>query len=274
MKDYYAILGVPRDASQEAIQKAFRKLAHTYHPDKKSGDVEKFKEVNEAYQILSNKEKRARYDAGGTSDAFQGFDFGGGGVRFEGFGGFSEVINEMFRGAINRGADIQINVPVTFREAIFGVQKQVRIPYRRKETATLTIPIPAGVEEGTVLRVQGQGEPSKDAKAPSGDLLIRIAVENNALFERRGGDLIRFLSLTPTEAILGTKKKIEDLKGEVVLVDVPEQSKEGSAIILSGRGIPHPTGTNRLIVLCRVNYPKSLSRSAKKLFESLQKEGW
>ena len=274
MKDYYEILGVPRDASQEDIQKAFRKLAHKYHPDKKEGDVNKFKEINEAYQVISNKEKRAQYDAGGRG-GFEGFDFGQGGVHFEGFGGFDDAINEMFRGVINRGADVQIDITIAFKESIFGVQKTVRIPYRRKEAENITFPIPAGIAPGTTLRMQGRGEPSKDGKAPAGDLLVRVFVEESAIFQRRGGDIIRLLQLTPTEAMLGTKKEIEDLEDKKVTVTIPEQSKEGTPIVLQGKGIPTQAGgTGRLIVVCQIIYPKSISRKAKQLLEELQKEGW
>ena len=288
MKDYYKILGVDRNASEGDIQKAFRTLAHQYHPDKKGGDVNKFKEVNEAYQILSNQQKRAQYDAGvdprsagaGGFDpsGFSGFD----GVNFEnmefnfgsGAGGFADAINQMFRGAMNRGADIQMDLTISFEESVFGTAKQVTIPYRRKASETVEVQVPAGIEPGTRIQYRGRGEPSKDGQAPAGDLFVRVQVQKHPMFQRRGGDIVCPLTLTPSEAVLGTTKEIQDIRGNALAVTVPEMSKEGTHIVFQGKGIPRPAGNDRLIVFCHITYPKKLSKKAKKILEDLQKEGF
>ncbi len=288
MKDYYKILGVDRGASQEDIQKAFRTLAHQYHPDKKGGDVNKFKEVNEAYQILSNQQKRAQYDAGvdprsagaGGSDTsgFEGFDFGGSA------GGFDDAINQMFREimnrkamfreAMNRGANIQIDLTISFEESIFGTTKQFTIPYRRKASETIEVQIPAGIEPGARLQYAGKGEISKDGQSAPGDLFIQIRVQRHPVFERQGGDVVCPLQLTPSEAVLGTTKEIQDIRGNTLAVTVPEMSREGTHIVFQGKGIPRPAGNDRLIVFCHIAYPKKLSKKAKEILKDLQKEGF
>ncbi len=278
MKDYYTILGVDRNASHGDIQKAFRKLAHQCHPDKQGGDVNKFKEVNEAYRVLGNKEKRAQYDAGfGTGGSgFGGFDFSNFDIHFDGGqdGSFADVINSMFRGAMNRGADIQTDITISFEESVFGVHKKIHIPYRRKAGETVEVSLPAGVESGTAFRLSGRGEPSKDGKGSPGDLYVRVTVKKSDEFERRGGDIVRILNLTPTEALLGTEKEIRDIRGGSLRVTVPEMSNEGTAIAVQDRGIPQPAGTGRLVVLCHIVYPKSMSACARELLHGLQKEGW
>ena len=285
MKDYYKILGVGRGASQEDIQKAFRTLAHQYHPDKKGGDVNKFKEVNEAYQILSNQQKRAQYDAGvdprsagaGGFDTsgFEGFDFGNMEFNFGGnAGGFADAINQMFRGAMNRGANIQIDLTISFEESIFGTTKQLTIPYRRKASETIEVQIPAGIEPGVRLRYAGKGEISKDGQSAPGDLFIQIRVQRHPVFERQGGDVVCPLQLTPSEAVLGTTKEIQDIRGNTLAVTVPEMSREGTHIVFQGKGIPRPAGNDRLIVFCHIAYPKKLSKKAKEILKDLQKEGF
>ena len=132
MKDYYAILGVSRDASQSDIEKAFRKLAHKYHPDKKDGDAKKFKEASEAYQVLKDKNKRAQYDMTGSAGGGAGFDgfedmFRNGGFQFSGsgFDNVQDIFSEIFRQATARGKDIQIDLSITFQESIFGTEKKI-----------------------------------------------------------------------------------------------------------------------------------------------------
>ena len=281
MKDYYNILGVDRNASKGDIQKAFRKLAHQHHPDKKDGDVNKFKEINEAYQVLNDEKKRAQYDAGGfTGNAdgfhdFNGFDFSNFDINFGSRGGgFADMFSSIFHGMMNRGEDIQADITISFEESIFGTSKTISIPYRRKPTETIEIQVPAGIEPGSRVQFPERGEPSRDGRSSPGNLVIRINVDAHEKFERRGGDVIYPLKLTPTEAMLGTKKELQDLKGETCTVTVPEKSKEGAVIALQGRGIPRPAGNDRLIVICHIEYPKSINRKARRLLEDLREEGW
>ena len=282
MKDYYSILGVERGASQEEIQKAFRKLAHQYHPDKKDGNVDKFKEVNEAYQVLGNEQKRAQYDAGvnpnaagaGGFSGFEGFDFGDVDFNFSGSDGFADAINSMFRGAMGRGEDVLVNLTISFEESIFGAVKHITVPYRRKSSETIEISIPAGIVPGTRIRFSGRGEPPKDTRASAGNLFIEIAVQEHKQFKRQGGDIICTLQLTPTEAILGAKKELQDVRGNIFAVTVPEMSTEGTAIVFQGKGIPRPAGNDRLVVFCHIVYPKKISKKAREIIEGLRSEGW
>lgn len=280
MKDYYKILGVERNASQEDIQRAFRKLAHQHHPDKRDGDVRKFKEANEAYQVLNDTQKRAQYDAGfgkGGFDGagFGGFDFSNFDVKFSGGGSnFADIINSMFHGVMNRGEDIQIDLSVSFEESVFGAVKRISVLYRRKGTEMIEVRMPAGISSGARIQFSGRGEPSKDGRAPAGDLYVRVDIRQHEHFERHGGDIVYKLELTPTEALLGVTKELRDVRGDTVSVTVPEMSREGSHIVLQGRGIPQPAGTGRLIVLCHIVYPKRMSGKTRSLLSDLRKEGW
>ena len=279
MKDYYTILGVEKNASREDIQKAFRKLAHQYHPDKKEGDVNKFKEVNEAYRVLSNPQKRAQYDAGFGSGmgstgfgGFEGFDFSD--FNFSGGGGFADIINSVFRGAMNRGEDVLIDLIVSFEESVFGTVKKINIPYRRKASEILEVRVPAGIVSGSRIQFSGRGEPSKDGRAAPGNMFVQINVREHQQFKRQGGDIICKLPLTPTEAILGTKKEIQDVRGVNLPITVPEMSTEGAALVFQGRGIPRPAGNDRLVVFCHIEYPKKMNKRVREFFEELRKEGW
>ena len=271
MKDYYTTLGIAKGASQDAIQKAFRTLAHKHHPDKKGGDVNRFKEINEAYQVLGNPEKRAAYDAGGSNPfanahGFEGFDFSGA-------NGFSDIF-DLFRGHMNRGEDILIDITIAFEESVFGVEKKMNISYRRKSTELLSVPIPAGIQPGSRMRFQQKGEPSKDGNGTPGDLYIRIAIQQHPQFQRHGNDIVSSITVTPTEALLGVTKDIRDIRGAALTVKIPELSKEGTPIVFEGKGIPKPNGSGRLIVLCHIEYPKSISSKVRDLLTELQKAGW
>ena len=189
-------------------------------------------------------------------------------------GNFSDFINSMFHGVMNRGEDIQIDLSVSFEESVFGTVKRVTVPYRRKNTETLEVRIPAGIESGTRIQFADRGEPPKDGRSSSGNLYIRVEVRRHERFERHGGDIVYSLPLTPTEALLGVTKEIHDLKGNTVSVTVPEMSREESHVVLEGRGIPQPAGTGRLIILCRIVYPKRMSAKAKSLLGELREEGW
>lgn len=282
MKDYYDILGVSKTASQGDIQRAFRKKAQQYHPDKEGGDATKFKEANEAYQVLNNPQKRAQYDQFGSQSAggfggqgFQDFDFSGFNVHFGGQNtNFSDILRNMFHGMVNRGEDIQADIVISFEAAVFGTMKKITIPYRRKKAEEINVVIPAGVESGMHIRMDGKGEPAKDAKAPPGDLFIRITVTESPHFHKRGGDIIHTLTLTPTEALLGAEKEIPDIRSGKFTVRIPELSQEGTAIAVEGRGIPRPAGTGRMVIVCKVAYPKKVSSRARELLEELRKEGW
>ncbi len=278
MKDYYKILGVDRNSSKDDIKKAFRKLAHKYHPDKEDGDEGKFKEASEAYSVLSNDKKRAQYDSGGN------FDFNSSNVDFEevfrgfsGAGGFNgnieDVLRNIFGGLNKRGADIQMDVPIEFRESIYGVEKTIHVPYRKSTPKNISFTIPPGVESGSRLRLNGLGEMGDESDSPPGDLYILIKVKGGDGYLNKGGNLFYTLNLKLTEAILGAKKTIKDPKGGNLEIDVPEHTKDGDRIRIDGIGIPRPYGSGGLIVEFRIDYPTSISKKSKELFEKLKEEG-
>ena len=210
-KDYYKILGVEKNASAEDIKKAFRKLALEHHPDK-GGNAEKFKEVSEAYSVLSDDKKRTQYDQFGSAGPQASYGAGGfgGGNGFEGFdfSGFQQgqnfdfdlgdIFGEFFGGGfgqrVRKGRNIQIDLEITFPESIFGAQKEVRFSKNvdgKMKEQKFTVSIPADIDDGQTLRLPNAGESL--AGGTNGDLLIRIHVKNDHLFKKEGRILSRSL---------------------------------------------------------------------------------
>lgn len=201
MADYYKILGVPKNASEEEIKKAFRKLAHEHHPDR-GGSAEKFKEINEAYQVLSDKNKRAQYDQfGQTFDGagFNPFEKNGGGFGFDfggfGFRGFSgksgginlnDVFEELFETSFGQ-KDITMEIAVNFTQAVFGTKAEISTP-----NGKITVDIPAGIESGQTLKIFGQGYPYR--KRPGrGDLFLVIKVKTPKHLSKKAKELFQEL---------------------------------------------------------------------------------
>jgi curved DNA-binding protein len=265
-KDLYATLGVPRDADEETIKKAFRKLAMKYHPDKAPGKANeaRFKEVNQAHEVLADKQKRALYDEFGEESLSQNFDperarvirqYGGrgpgrgGGVGagfdvqdiFGGGGGgdFNDILGDLFArqrggGRVPRqptkGQDIESSVTIDFASAVKGTHVEL---LRGEET--VTVRIPAGADEGSRLRIPGQGSPGRSG-GPNGDLVLVVHVTPHELFERDGDDLHVDVPVTLGEAYLGAKIKVPTPDGEVTL-KVPPRTQSGSVTRLRGKGV-------------------------------------
>ena len=211
-KDYYNILGVKKGASKDEIKKAFYKMAHKYHPDKKGGDEVKFKEVNEAYQTLSDDAKRSKYDQFGSGyenmqggggyqqGGFGGFDFGNfsggfqnGGAEFD-FGNLNDIFSDFFGGGRGgfrartpRGRDFQTEIQVSFIDSILGTEKKIVITGHKE----ITIKIPAGIRSGENLKMTGYGETVKNGKA--GDLYIKINVKMPSKISKRAHELLEEL---------------------------------------------------------------------------------
>jgi molecular chaperone DnaJ len=294
-KDYYKILGVEKGASQDEIKKAFRKMAHKYHPDKKDGDEAKFKEANEAYQILSNPQKRQQYDQfGSAGPGGQGFNgqnpFGGQG----GFGGFDfsgfqqgngqhidldDILGSFFGGGRRtpRGRDIQISVQLSFKDAVFGVEKKISVPDLKdgqdnNKNKEITVTIPPGVQHGQTLRLQGYGEQLTNGEP--GNVMLIISVEKHPVFKRDGYNLVMNLDVKLTDAIVGTKHEVELLDGKKIKVKIPSGLESGQILRVKGEGIPAGTFRNGdLYIKTNILIPKKLSKSAKEAIETLQKEG-
>lgn len=294
-KDYYKILGVEKSASQDEIKKAFRKAAHKYHPDKKDGDEAKFKEANEAYQILSNPQKRQQYDqfgsAGPGGQGFNGqnpFGQGGfGGFDFSGFqGGFDgqqidldDILGSFFGGGrrVPRGRDVRLNMKLSFKDAVFGVEKKILVPDLKdgqdnNKNKEITVTIPPGVQHGQTLRLQGYGEQLTNGEP--GNVLLIMSVEQHPVFKREGINLVMNLDVKLTDAIVGTKHEVELLDGKKIKVKIPAGLESGQILRVKGEGIPAGTFRNGdLYIKTNILIPKKLSKSAKEAIETLQKEG-
>lgn len=310
MKDYYKTLGVDKSASKDDIKKAFRKLAHEHHPDKNKGNAaseQKFKEVSEAYSVLSDDTKRAQYDrfgsagAGGFGGGAGGQGFGGqggagfGGFDFSqftqqgGFGGFGgaggagqsfefdlgDIFGEFFGGAgggrrPRRGRNITIDLELSFKDAIFGIEREISIGKEK-----LSIKIPPGMENGQGLRVPGRGE---QGDAGPGDLIVRVWVQESKVYRKEGLNLILELKVKLTSAILGDTVSIEPLDRTVdgvIEVKIPAGTTHGEILRVKGKGVPSEQGGRRgdLLIITHVDMPKKVSRNAVKLIEELKKEG-
>jgi curved DNA-binding protein len=208
-KNYYEILGINKSASKEEIKKAFYKLAHKYHPDKKEGDEKKFKEVNEAYQVLSDDAKRSKYDqfgfgfesmnqgggyGGQSQGGFEGFDFSGfqnGGASFD-FGNLNDIFSDFFGGGgfyarTPRGRDIQTEVQISLTDSILGTEKRLILGGKKE----ITIKIPSGIQNGQTLKVTGSGEVIKNGKA--GDLYIKIKINIPNKISKKARELLEEL---------------------------------------------------------------------------------
>lgn len=283
-KDYYKILGVERGASEEEIKKAFRKLAHAHHPDKKGGDEAKFKEVSEAYAVLSDKNKRAQYDAFGQAGAgygggFNPSDFG---FDFSGFNGagfdasdLGDILSSIFGGRrVRRGRDIAVDIELSFQESVFGAERKVVINSKLVKQKEVTIKVPPGIDSGQMIRLSGMGE-TLEGGVP-GDLYVKVHVRRHPSLRKEGYNLIMDLEVKLTEALLGGERTIPTLDGEMTL-KIPTGTKHGTILRVKGKGVPlgGGDGTKRgdLYVRTLVQMPEKLSREAKKIVEELRKTG-
>ena len=268
MKDYYEILGVGKDASQEEIKKAFRSLAHKYHPDKKGGDEAKFKEITEAYSVLSDPKKRKTHDMGGSS--FGGFDpnnFNTQGFDFSefGFDDISDLFGSAFRQRTPRGESIRMDITMSFKESVLGTEKEITIPYRKQKSANVKFEIPSYIENGQEIRLRGKGEPLESGEP--GDLYLRVHVTPDSNFSLQGGRIVYKLPVLVTEALIGGKKKIISVEGVSIDVTIPKGTKHKDIL-----QVRTPSARPFLVVI-DLQMPNSLSSKAKKAVETLKQEG-
>lgn len=346
--DYYKTLGVEKTATTEQIKKTYKKLAKKYHPDisKEKNAEAKFKEISEAYAVLSDDKKRQQYDTFGSDqfhqrysqeDIFKNFNFGDMGDMF------GDSIFDMFFGGRRsqrayKGRDLRVRLDLTFEEAVHGIQKEIKLkkPVRCtkcagtgsedgsvttcnqcrgtgqlrkavrtpfgvmsqqttcpscrgqgqtisnpcskcegtgvvKETAKIKVNIPAGVDNGTQLRVSAEGEAGPRG-ARAGDLYVVLSVEESDVFERRGNDLYIHLPVTFSQAALGDEIKIPTLKKEVK-IKIKPGTQTGTHMRLSGKGVPYADGYGRgdLYIVLTIETPKKLSREQKSLMTKLKK---
>ena len=302
-KDFYKALGVSKDASADEIKRAYRKLAKQYHPDRNPGDEsaeDRFKEVGEAYQVLSNEEDRKQYDAiralsgggprfaagsggpggaggAGFEDIFSMFGGGNGGnVRFLSSGGgagggFDDILSQMFGGGggfgssrrPQRGQDLATEVSIPLRDAVSGSTVKMTAADGR----TVTARIPAGVSEGQKIRVSGKGGAGANG-GPAGDIIVTIHVEKHPVYEVRGNDVYVDVPVSFGEAALGGTVEVPTLDGKNVSVKVPAGSSTDKLLRVKHRGLPKgKVARGDMYVRLKVMVPKKMSDEARKAAE-------
>ena len=308
-KDFYKVLGVSKDADEATIKKAYRKLARTWHPDQNKGNPEaeeRFKEIGEAYTVLSNPEQRQQYDAirsmgaggfrggaggGGASgvnfeDLFGAFGGGNGGnVRFStsgggaginlddifgafgGFGGGSSRGSSPYQQAPQKGEDLHASTRITLKQSLSGVNIKLAVSGK-----PMTVKVPKGIKDGQSVRLRGKGKASINGGS-AGDLIVTIHVEEDPVYSREGNDLRMTLPVTFAEATLGANVELPLIDGSTVTVKVPAGSDSGRTLRLKGRGVATKKGTGDLLATISVVVPKDLTPeqldSIKSLAESL-----
>ena len=267
-KNFYAILGVPQNASTDDIKKAYKKLARENHPDLNPGDPQaekKFKEVSEANAVIGDERKRQEYDQMRAMGASGFGGFSSQGFTVDDFGDIFENLGDIFGfGGRRKGQTYQTNINISFLEAASGIE--VVLPL---ESDSLKIKVPAGVDNGSVIRLRGRGGPGA-AGAPDGDLLVQVSVEPHKFFKRKNMDLILEVPLLFSEAALGASIKIPTLTKSVTL-KIPSGTPSGKTFKIRGEGIsPQGRRPGDLYVKVFTTPPTNLSRSAKKHLEKFR----
>ena len=302
-EDYYQLLGIKKDASDEDIKKAYRKLAMKYHPDHTKGDKaaeEKFKKISEAYAVLSDKKKRKEYDTFGAEgfqqrftqeDIFRGFDFGdifrefgfggdtfsgrgrGGGVRFNFGGGGPFGSQSGHQQARMKGADLIYELPLTLREVATGTSKTISLQHQGY-SEKVTVKVPKGMITGKKLRLAGKGSPSP-LGGPPGDLFIQAKVTPDAVYQVDNYDLVMNQELKLSELILGTSISVPTLDNKHLNLKIPPGTKPGTKMRMAGHGLPHMKGSKKgdLYLKIQLHLPKKLTDEQKKLVGKLAATG-
>lgn len=302
-KDYYKLLGVNKNASKEEIAKAFKKMARKYHPDLNSGDKEaenKFKDVNEAYEVLKDEEKRKLYDTLGpdwqNAQHFQGHSAGASpfgnrsgasySANFDG-SGFSDFFEMLFgpgRGGASafnsdifssfnqrprKGGNIEATIQLTLEEAYRGGPKSITLQSASGQTRTLEVKLPAGVKNGARIRLAGQGEAGSGNGATAGDLILQVQLLPHPQFKLDDSDVVYELPIAPWEAALGAKIRVPTLDGAVEL-SIPAGSSSAKKFRLRGRGLGSGTSKGDQFVRLCIVLPPSCTDEEKALWEQLR----
>ena len=273
-KDFYKTLGVAKDADSATIKKAYRKLARELHPDANPGDAKaeaRFKEIGEAYAVLSDAEQRQQYDAvramgggarfqsggAGFEDAFAGMFRGGGGRTS---GNVEDILGNLFGGGFSMGpqpgADQAARAEVSFSQAAEGATLKLSV-----NGQSVSARLPAGVEDGQKVRIRGKGQPSPNGGAP-GDLVVTVRVLPHPVFELEGKNVRVHLPVTFDEAALGASVEVPVVGGSTVKVKVPAGTSSGTTLRVKGRGLKTKNGTGDLLATVEIQVPRNLSKVA------------
>jgi molecular chaperone DnaJ len=273
-KDYYAVLGLSKSADAATIKKTYRNLARELHPDKTKGDKkleDRFKEVSEAYEILSDDKKRAEYDEARSlyeSGAFRQQGFGGGftGDFNDLFSSGGDIFSTIFGGrrAPRRGSDLQAEVTISFRESIFGKEVSLKLSSQGNAPSSITTRIPAGVNDRAKIRIKGRGAPGE---AGPGDLYIIVHVTPHPVFGRKGEHLTITLPITFAEAALGADVPVPTIDGDEVRLRITPGSQNGKTLRVKGRGVKKGVNVGDLLVTLEVQVPQRLEASAQNALE-------
>ncbi|MEY2727488.1 MAG: Curved DNA-binding protein [Planctomycetota bacterium] len=290
-KDYYEILGVSRTATAEEIRKAYKKLARTEHPDARPNDPgaqKRFAEITEAWEVLGDTEKRARYDKFGHGAQAGPNPFQSGAHPFQGFSGSTSVdledlLGGMFGGGFGggrrgpgrggqrtkRGDDARTEITVAFEVAAEGGEHGLTLQ-SGNHTEQITVKIPAGIEDGQTIRLAGQGNPGPGG-GPAGDLLVTIKVAAHPYFRREGINLVVDVPVTCMEAVLGGKIDVPTLSEGEFLLNIPPGTGNGRRLRLRGKGVRNPKTGERgdLFAVVRITVPADLTEESKSLFRRL-----
>lgn len=310
--DYYKTLGVSKDAKSDEIKKAYRKMALKYHPDKNGGNKEyeaKFKEISEAYAVLSDPEKRQQYDTYGATgfhqrysreDIFKGFDlneilrqfgFGTSGFSTNAFGNgmgggasahsYNSFFTQNGGGAGGcggcaqpvKGQDLTYQLTISLEDVLSGADRQLTLSKNGK-TENVSVKVPKGIEQGKKLRLKGKGGEAPVGGIP-GDLFLKVQLQPHEFYQRRGDDLILKKRIQYSEACLGAKVEVESLEGKKFMLTVPPGTNGDSRLRIKGQGLPSgPIGDRGdLYVKIGVQVPKSLTDEQRELIESLKDAG-
>ena len=313
--DYYQVLGISRQASPDEIKKAYRKLAVKYHPDRNPGDKQaedRFKEISEAYAVLSDKDNRRKYDQFGHAgfrehhsreDIFRNFDVGD---LFKDFGyGNENIFSHIFSGGgrgrrratrttgmgndysgffgdfgydrpppSRKGGDITFDLHVTLAEATFGAKRLVAFN-TDDGVSKMTVTVPPGITSGKKLRLAGQGQASPDPSGRPGDLLVQVLVTPHPKFKREGDDLVTDVEIKPTEALLGTRVHVESLDGRAFNLKIPAGTPAHTRLRIKGQGAPRfkDQGRGDLYVRVLISTVDRLTPRQRELLEALAEEG-
>jgi len=278
--DYYGTLGLNRNASEDEIKKAYRKLAMKYHPDR-GGDQNKFKEISTAYEALSDPEKKRIIDMGGDPNAQPNMGgFNQGPFEFH-FG--TENLHDLFgnfgfgafgRQPAKRNRTLSINVEITLEDVLLGKEINADISIPGGKSKMINIQIPPGIEHGQQIRYEGMGDNSIQGLRP-GDLLVNILVRQHNLFRREGTSLIIEKEITVWDAMLGTSINIETLDNKKLSINIPQGTQPETVLSCKGEGIPHMRTRQRgnLLIKVKIKIPKSLPAHQKSIIENFQKNG-